>query len=120
MRDILFRGKRFDNNEWLEGYYCTKGGTHFIIIIGQYASGKYYFTDCIVNPKTIGQYTCMVDKNGRRIFEGDIIKYKLLCNDDGIGPVIFSDQCFMPLTFCKSEDIEIIGNIHDNPELLKE
>ena len=79
MREILFRGKRKDNGEWVEGYYARKGVDkdtfkHFICVMtfnvnGNTYSSMFYLTDIEVIPETVGQYTGLTDKNGTRIFE---------------------------------------------------
>lgn len=132
MRDILFRGKRLANKKWVEGYLFIQFNT---------LTGKddYYIrcgdTDYLVIPETVGQYTGLTDKNGKKIFEGDIIR-ELDGSMDDIPRLVRWDEVYMefkcPLTrnhwaygnndcsfwLMQSENIEIIGNIHDNPELL--
>lgn len=140
MREILFRGKRMDNGEWVYGWlgslHCCNAQTKEIQSV--------YFTEItesfacrlnvIVDYKTVGQYTGFTDKNGVKIFEGDIISYfnKDILNSE----VIYKNGCFMfrflseytqRMRQSKQEPIfgnvsvcgEIIGNIHDNSELLK-
>ena len=124
MREILFRGKRVDNKEWVEGCYVRSvvDDSVFAYIISSIAGEAVQ-----VYSNTVGQYTGLDDRNGKKIFEGDIIHYDLRGEYYGpdyyrhsVGPVIFSDQCFMPLTFCVLDTLIVSGNIYDNPELLEE
>lgn len=156
VREILFRGKRIDNGEWVEGYYgrfhnrpvVDKPDTHQIFepkedarMFGSVVGGLWH----IIDPTTVGQYTGLTDKNGKRIFEGDILLVKTTRdsinektrNDEYItqGVVVFNEGHFelegKGLVLCtywglKSlfaaahfKEYEDIGNIHDNPELLE-
>lgn len=132
MREILFRGKRKDNGEWVYGNYAVTDNNekqHFI-----FQNKAFEFE---VVPETVGQYTGITDDNGKKIFEGDILG---VTNDDpdydyitkvyldcdtlcvdvqgqdydytsiGFAIEIWDDEC---------DQVEIIGNIYDNPELLE-
>ena len=119
MREILFRGKDI-YGKWLYGDLINL--TEDLKQICNHSQLEHAHG---VDPETIGQYTGLTDKNGTKIFEGDILKTKC-----GIY-VCFWDDCnfefgiknnkegygiaYMPL-----KDLKVIGNIHDNPELLKE
>ena len=147
MREILFRGKR-KNGEWVEGFYSQfhnrptidEPNSHQIFELIEEgvrflksSIGGYWH---IVDPETIGQYTGLTDKNGKKIFEGDILispigrkatvefgTYKpfstknsddfesWMLNVKGYGTCGLGKHC--------AEYMEVIGNIHDNPELLK-
>lgn len=125
MREILFRGKRIlGKQEWTYGvpFIDHEGDCIF----------KTSATKFIVDGKTVGQYTGLTDKNGKKIFEGDIVEgLDFTAEDGGYGVVTFDDGAFEIVGSCDNniigtfhenyygKDFEIIGNIHDNPELLK-
>ena len=142
MREILFRGK-MDNGEWVYGSFCMDALEQFNGLCGidgfirLYDKGKGKMQTYEVDRETVGQYTGLMDKNGKRIFEGDIVAQNWYDydepRDDSFGKVVFCEyDCsfsvmdvnkdgFMPLGRCGSYhwEVEVIGNIHDNPELLK-
>lgn len=129
MREILFRGKRLANGKWVYGGFNSRFQRSFIIGMSQ--SMRIDGTEVI--PETVGQYTGL-DKNGTKIFEGDIVKVEYIGNARGItsqiAEVVF-EKCKFALAYGWHKEIvcltdfanvsfEVIGNIHDNPELLKE
>ena len=141
MREILFRGKRIDNGEWVEGFIVSSrentypNGFEMITVDGiNYDELDSYIPDFIsyaVDTSTVGQYTGMKDKNGERIFDGDVAKV-LQGKDKDIAYVGFENGAFMlyPKTgniyertlweyWYNDWDVEVIGNITDNPELLE-
>lgn len=134
MREILFRGKRV-NGTWKYGSYVEHyGSTQIYLKDGVDTDG---FDRYHVDPDTVGQFTGLTDKNGRKIFEGDIIKWKYLCNDHLVYQVVYEKgtagfvtrrnfnnrdgiDCYSDSVFDDDGDMsEVIGNIHDNPELLQ-
>ena len=116
----LYRGKRKDNGEWAYGGFHSRFGRAFIIGI----SKALRIGGIEVIPETAGEYTGLPDKNGKRIFEGDILK-----TARGVGYVVYGKGCFCVQYEGKSKpaidivmhnaDVFVIGNIHDNPELLQ-
>nr|DAH34040.1 MAG TPA: YopX protein [Caudoviricetes sp.] len=152
MREILFKAKRIDNGEWAEGYYTECNGKTFIgIDISIYSDiFEVFCTPVIrwfeVDPKTICQFTGLYDKNGKKIWESDIISYQR-DNDDCPFPNKDTKKRFGKVfyqgfrsTFAigmgkngsrsinddlwkyvqNGNRVEVIGNQFDNPELLQE
>ena len=121
-RQIEFRGKRIDNGEWVYGYYIeNKCDNHFIYEVE--LKGNLVWNIYEVAPSTIGQFTGLVDKNGKRIYEGDFIKGKEWergISHRHIGIVEYIGSSFRSvginkyLGFHGSVDgsYEVIGNIH--------
>lgn len=130
-REILFRGKRVDNeHEWVYGDYHNHSSEKSISFYKVFVGTP--VTMYAVIPETVGQYTGLTDKNGTRIFEGDIIDVAYNPNYGGVAKerigvrkVGFADGCYMYednegyFLFTESDEVTVIGNIHDNPELLK-
>lgn len=125
MREILFRGKDIKDN-WYEGLLA-----HNIAKDEWYISNKAGIpTAYQIRPETIGQYTGLDDKNGVPIFEGDIVRLDGEWEEYGgnIFTIVFASACFYLarnlericfLVKSYAEYSEVIGNIYDNPELLK-
>ena len=138
MREILFRGKTF-RGEWITGLlaYDKSKDTDFPWFISNSAGRPFAYS---VDSKTVGQFTGLLDKNGVKIFEGDILKLKEEAIftekfEEWIGVVEWSvwELCYKYGFYCWcsagraigcnegeniAHDHEVIGNIHDNPELL--
>lgn len=125
MREILFRGKRTINGDWVEGnlFIPDKHNTPTQILIGT----DIYRIPYDIMPQTVGQYTGLTDKNGKKIFEGDIIQ-STETKETGVVQWFPEHSAFM--VWCKYSDkvgflyerakiIEVIGNIHDNPGLME-
>lgn len=127
MREIKFRGYNAKNKEWLYGCYLINRGEHFICPDGIQPPDKTP-EDYQVIPDTLGQFTGLHDKHGKEIYEGDIvlqrgygrIKPMVVRFEQGafiVGWHNGSSTATRPMLIQKRG--EIIGNIHDNPELLK-
>lgn len=134
MREILFKAKRIDNGEWVEGCYFVSGGEHFI-------HAEYIESFCmpvVVNakiiPETLCQFTGLTDKSGNKIWENDIVTCQTKYGGD-IGKVVFHNGKFCVMwnsTYhyprngkCENYyDINtknlVKGSVFDNPELLQE
>ena len=142
MREILFRGKRLQGGNWVEGYFFKsdinkreRESKKATLIFTPDCDTFIMVPEChnsfMVVSDTVGQYTGLKDKNGKRIFEGDIAKV-LQGKDKDIAYVGFENGAFMlyPKTgniyertlwsyWYNDWDVEVIGNITDNPELLE-
>ena len=155
MREILFRGKQADNGEWVEGSLTSCG--EYFSTITRIVPAEHIIYGYDVDPSTVGQYTGLTDKNGKRVFEGDIIRYadkldyemykESLEAPEAYEGVDFSDLWtvdkvvygiewgYPAFDLCNHEfdcnglselsesmdyHYEVIGTIHDNPELLED
>ena len=149
MREILFRGKQVSDGEWIEGYVFPQvidGGYAPLCITTEPICANDYSEIlgnwAIVDSSTVGQYTGLTDKNGRKIFEGDIIAAKHPDHARSVSGIVkygeFKDvdscdtyhylgfyieiwgHCISILEpMNEGIELEVIGNIHDNPELLE-
>jgi uncharacterized phage protein (TIGR01671 family) len=150
MREIIFRGKRTDDGKWIVGSAIlykepitsrTPGGSfinHYRIkTVSETYDGcmeERYEPEII--PETLGQWTGLMDKNGVKIFEGDIVKTKYgrlcivvwfssqVCNGWDLKTICTVENCVHTkcpdsIDLYKKENLEVLGNIHDNPELLR-
>ena len=147
MREILFRGKRVNDGEWVFGYYMNakhhwnKLGVHEDWILCNACQNGGWFTllnKYAVDPSTVGQYTGLIDKNGVKIFEGDIVTFEDAVADyegyhDDVflnrGEVTYTERgmCLYftnrqvvvmdDLFYKGTADCEVVGNIYDNPAL---
>lgn len=134
MREVLFRGKRITDGKWVYGSFCMDAleqknglcGVDGFIRLYDHIEGKMQMYE--VDRETVCQYTGLTDKNGSKIFEGDIVRY-----GETVHEVVFEQRngtAYFGLVYSPLEtlpfghyqdlkQIEIIGNIHENPELLE-
>lgn len=124
-REILFRGKRVDTKEWIEGYFVIDGAGRNLFAVPN--DGAPVVTFYPVISATVGQFTGLTDKNGKKIFEGDIL---ITHGMDGtlLWQVKFYKDCLWSFEGIENPyssvhnsvdtDGVIIGNIHDSPKLL--
>lgn len=133
MREILFKAKRIDNGDWVQGYYMPRPNSpgkprYYIVLVGE---AKWYEIDL----KTLCQYTGKIDEAGKKIFDGDIIGFiDLYSTESGysesscLGEVVWSKEecCFHVTNRLSAESWEVldeckvVGNVFDNKELLDE
>jgi len=135
MREIIFRGKRIDNGEWVYGHYIRNEHMGIIkhIIVTDWA--QVYVNSFKVDPDTLGQFSGLRDNKrtaefpeGQEIFEGDIVKRK---RDNTVRVVIFKDGSFLTerikprsrcvfnsFPFYEYDEWEVIGNVHEHRNLL--
>ena len=115
-REVKFRGKRLDNGKWEYGSLVIINGRYFII--NDEWRGE-------VDSETVGQYTGMVDKTDKEIYEGDIVRGypqgimgKVIYHNDRIEVMDGNPRYWVGLNFFEPAARIVLGNIHDNPELL--
>ena len=138
MRKIEFRGKRTDSGKWIYGYLIQTGHENIEKSNGQYVKTiKYYqiqeenYHSQFVDENTIGQFTGLKDKNGKEIYEGDIVEWTTLSGNKYCFSVEYNNKYAQFVSVntrdismeCEPlgdyENIIVIGNIYDNPELLE-
>lgn len=132
-REILFKAKRLDNGKWETGYYFKAGEKHMMLCFFTNENGLYH-NMYEIDPKTLCQYTGLNDKNGKKIWENDIVTEDFGNFKGTVRFGEFEAQVLKNIGFCIewkdiyyrqdlcywAEKCEIIGNIFDNPDLLEE
>lgn len=128
MREILFRGKRIDNGEWVYGYLAEPGIIN--VEVKDDSTGFLTYDDYEVNPETVGQFTGKKDVNGKDIYSGDIVglghsgyksQYEVVWSDENAGwhMIHAKRECdkygLYTRNFGLREDKKIVGNIHELP-----
>lgn len=139
MHEILFRGKRADNGEWVYGDLIHRQiwKRSVPVIIRNHDDGFDQYEEYEIDPSSVGQYTGLNDRNNEKIFDGDIVEYPIeqgkYQEKNNIHEVVFEKRHGTAYFGIKMSEIEtwgfdlsvpaklmqIIGNIYDNPELLK-
>lgn len=142
MRKILFKGKRTDNGEWVCGYYVLRKRPYFKdkgadfehiicdnLVIDDFNDKQFVDTIPItysVDSETVGQYTGLTDTNGNKIFEGDIVwdsydeDYGKVEWDNDVAKFIITFSTFtVDFDSVCGEELEIVGNVYDNPEMME-
>lgn len=122
-REILFRGWNKKNKRWIYGYYCVNRGEHFIAP-DEFVNHLASYEDYVVEADTVGQYTGLKDKKGKKIFEGDILNVDFL---NGTRTVSYCKDGFVcEAAYTVSYDLHnvdkdccVVGNVHENQELIK-
>lgn len=122
----LYRGKRRDTGEWVEGYLagydliCTEEPQDVRHATGEYYDQIAYVGFVEVDPATVGQFTGLLDKNGKRIFDGDVVTvdgevgcFELQFNENTATFVMDGDAIRASFNIFESCEVEVIGNIHD-------
>ena len=137
-REILFKAKRLDNSEWVEGYYLNIAKINHFICTGKIKldgalKGIIAPEMYAIDPDTLCQYTGLTDKNGEKIWENDICDRKekypeIVTYNKGdwqldysyvFGKEMHTDACNLGFYVCERDCVEVIGNIFDNSDLLE-
>lgn len=136
MHEILFRGKSIQGNDWVYGYFIKLLKPCIFdekMKKDPVYAGNWIYKLSPVDPATVGQYTGLTDKNGNKIFEGDIVRYQPSRHPEKLFLVkwlenlasfraypIDEDAGWLPsLNTGSVASLEVVGNIYDNPEMLR-
>ena len=117
-REIKFRGKRIGGGDWLFGSHYNDGGEDYIL--PNSLASAWDYEDYQVDPNTIGQFVGLTDRNGKQIYEGDILmQFSIPCEVQWCERMASFSLGVFAIEKCTLEKLEVVGNIYDNPELLK-